>query len=61
MDTTAWLDRLTWDERIRLRRRTLLETTPPRIAPTLDRIEGMLLGLAVGHSHPAHSIAVLDR
>ena len=50
MDSVSWLDSLLQDGRIRLRRGALLDTTPPVIAPSRDRIEGMLLGLAVGDS-----------
>lgn len=48
MDSIQWLDRLFAEERIALRRGPLLSTTPERIAPSADRIAGMLLGLAIG-------------
>jgi len=49
-DTTIWLERLLAEGRIALRPGPLLKTSPLRITPSRDRIEGMLLGLAIGDS-----------
>lgn len=49
IDNSALMRRLLDEGRMRLERRALLEEPPPEIpAPHWDRVEGMLLGLAVG-------------
>jgi ADP-ribosyl-[dinitrogen reductase] hydrolase len=47
-DTLSWLDLLLREERIALTRGPLLDTTPAAVHLRRDRIEGMLLGLAIG-------------